>query len=764
VGINFIPKAIPIMRQVNQPPLIENDSETPLPDEVTAVLIHMFNGYRRIVIGRQFQSGFSGAAVYLLRPIRPDGAELPTVVKIAPIHLIQQEWQAYQACIHQRLPDIAPIAAEPVHAPNTGWGGLRYPLVGAGQFQTTSLLDYCHQSDPANITYILAERLFQNLRAIWGQQKTLPEFTLRDSYDHLLPVNLLLTATDSMPPSESHLLTPDTLSPSRTWPAGAYVTLQGFRITEIDHERRTLTLNLPLPLTHDGTPRSYRLRLQDVSFQPDNPYQTGQILESLTGRIMAARNDLLRKQLQPVLPGLDLTTEEVSLPDGTVLPNPLLHLDTILKQRFDVRIACVHGDLHLENVLVEYDSHSRITQLIDFGQARYDHILHDLLRLESSVILHLLPPILAENGYPSTLIHTLYQRLHQVTIGQHVLTPPPGLETVFTALLHIRHEARAYLGPTGDWAEYYQGLTLYLLGSLKYGNLADAVGQEAPKAIAFWAAATTQQLVQTGETKMKNTAQHSSAVSSVLLSTGNGRFWLTDWLDQLTGWSNAPAHMRSSWAGMSLWLLDRAVSRFNPERVIILCASLLLWLAAGYLLLPLWGWSATGSTERLLVLVQAGAAFLLLPPLMAWVTRPDYDDLIIRETWRQRGRLYFLKWAGALAGFTVFAWPGLFVSLLWLWSGVGSLPSLLGWSLAGLAILFSYIAARRIPADRYKMYGHKPTLHEADAYIAFALLVSNIAFLLLIYFFYDFLVWRGMAILTLIAILLAAYIQQRQNK
>jgi hypothetical protein len=131
---------------------------------------------------------------------------------------------------------------------------------------------------------------------------------------------------------------------------------------------------------------------------------------------------------------------------------------------------------------------------------------------------------------------------------------------------------------------------------------------------------------------------------------GNGRFWLADWLNQVTGWSDAPDHMRSSWAGMAIWLLNRLGSLINPERVITGCVMLLLWLAAGYLLLPLWHWTAVDLTERLLILGQVAAAFLLLPPVMAWATRPDYDDLIIRETWRQRGRLYFLKWAGAVAG------------------------------------------------------------------------------------------------------------------
>jgi hypothetical protein len=749
------------MRQVNLPPHIENDSEGPLRAEVTAVLNHMFNGYRRVVVGRRFKSGFSGAAVYLLRPIRPDGAELPTVVKIAPAHLIRQEWQAYQTCIRHRLANIAPIATEPVFAPDTTWGGLRYPLVGAGQFPTISLLDYCRQNDPADITYILAGRLFQSLRATWGQHTIQPEFALGHSYDHLLPVNLLLTAARQTA-TEGHLFTPANAVPS-SWPAGTLLTLQGFRITEIDPGRRMLTLDLPLPVSNEGTPRSYRLRVQNISPWPDELYQVGQIADSLTARVLATKADLLRQQIQAALPDLDLAAKQVPLADGTMLPNPLTHLAAVLKQRFDVRVACIHGDLHLENVLVEYDHRSHIVQLIDFGQARPDHVLHDLLRLESSLILHLLPSLLAASGYPATMVHTLYQRLHEGVAGQRVRAAPPGLERIFTALLHIRQEAKSHLGASGNWAEYYQGLTLYLLGALKYGNLDEPVEDVAPKAIAFWGAATVQQVVQTGEIGMNNGTQINSIASSSLAAAGP-RFWLADWLNQVTGWSDAPPHMRSSWAGMAIWLLDRLGSLINPQRVITGCVSLLLWLAALYLLLPLWHWTAVDLTERLIMMGQVAAAFLLLPPVMAWATRPDYDDLIIRETWRQRGRLYFLKWAGALAGLTTFVWLGTMVSLFWLWLGQTPLPAPLGWLLLAVAVLFSHIAARRIPADRYKMYGHKPTLHKADIFIASGLLVGSLAILLFVYLFYELLLWRGTAVLTIIAFILVALLERRQKK
>jgi hypothetical protein len=145
----------------------------------------------------------------------------------------------------------------------------------------------------------------------------------------------------------------------------------------------------------------------------------------------------------------------------------------------------------------------RNPQLIDFGQARFDHVLHDLLRLESSLILHLLPSLLAEKGYPATMSIPFTNGCTRVMAGQRVRPHHRAWSRSLRLCSTSGTRQNPYLGPTGDWAEYYQGLTLYMLGALKYDNLDEPVAEVVPKAIAFWGAATIQQLVQTGEIPMK---------------------------------------------------------------------------------------------------------------------------------------------------------------------------------------------------------------------------------------------------------------------
>ena len=77
-----------------------------------------------VVIIKEFTVGLSGGRVLEVRPIKADGTpELPTVVKLATVSMIQQEWRAYQKHIHNRLPRVATVSARPT---------LLRPAAGAG--------------------------------------------------------------------------------------------------------------------------------------------------------------------------------------------------------------------------------------------------------------------------------------------------------------------------------------------------------------------------------------------------------------------------------------------------------------------------------------------------------------------------------------------------------------------------------------------------------------------------------------------------------
>jgi class 3 adenylate cyclase len=171
----------------------------------------------------------------------------------------------------------------------------------------------------------------------------------------------------------------------------------------------------------------------------------------------------------------------------------------ILNAVRDVKVADIHGDFNLENILVDPDA--RDVRLIDFALARRDHVLHDLLRLETEIVTKLLPEQLSDADLSSTVVCALYRHLHMLMAVDADATAaqalPAALAQPLMLLKALRALARDYLFRRGDWSEYYQGLTLYLLGALKFKNLDRVPSAPLPKQVAFWAAAMACTLHQT---------------------------------------------------------------------------------------------------------------------------------------------------------------------------------------------------------------------------------------------------------------------------
>ncbi|MCP4538378.1 MAG: protein kinase [Chloroflexi bacterium] len=476
---------------------VENPKRLPLPAEVEAILKRTFATHQRVVIKAELGSGFSGSRVFLVHPIQ-DAPELPAVVKIAPAALIEREYQAYQKHIHNKLSGAAEIRNEPISLPGSDWAGLCYRLVGSGIFEIESLNSFCRHASVKDIWHVLEKRLFKRIAPLWQFSHTSPQFNLQASYDRLLPVNLLLGPT-ALPTSVLHQpLSPDTVD-ERSFKQGDYVRLEGFVVTEVDPDNRTVTLNLPA--SPNGLFVSYRVRLQPVDVP--SSYRVSDVIDSVECVVTATRDDLLRTYARRAL-GLDLldavTAETLTLSGSTdtVLPNPLVVLADILNEPRHVRVAYVHGDLNMENILVAPDT--RDVRLIDFAMARQDHVLHDLLRLETGVVTWLLPEALAEARLPAETIYRLYEQLHWAARSTGYFSVPeklhPAMRKAFVMLATIRKMARGCLFAPDDWGEYYRGLTLYLLGALKFKNLDDVPQAPLPKQVAFWGAASAQWLLQ----------------------------------------------------------------------------------------------------------------------------------------------------------------------------------------------------------------------------------------------------------------------------
>lgn len=486
-----------------------------LPPDVNKVLETMFTSYSQVIVKSEFSGGFGGSRVFLVRSIRQDGKpELPSVVKVDEFDRIAQEWQAYQNCIQNRLPNVAKISGEPVYPPGNQQGGVRYPLAGDGAFNVVSLQDYYHQASIDEIEYVLKERLFKSLEKLWEQKGFQAELNLHTAYDSFLYPNLMIEYVTIPIGTISRQLRPDNVrTQTHSYQVEEKILLSGFEVVRILRKSQTIILDIPSEL-----PGAYRLQVHSV---PDlDTYEVGQIIhQPLTGRVKKTREGALQEQAAKVLgSGVDLTAVSLSVANYDPLPNPLVALPKLLNLSFDAYITCIHADLHLGNVLVEPKSGN--IHLIDFVNAREDHVLRDFLHLELAIVTRLIPVELDRAELSPKRIISFYERLHCALRYPGQISAPTGLEKPFAMLNIIRETAEHHLFKKGEWQEYYYCLIFYLLGSLRYGDLDGIPGA---KQTAFWAAATVLKLADAEVSCNEFVIDHINETHSSSLTSGKGK-------------------------------------------------------------------------------------------------------------------------------------------------------------------------------------------------------------------------------------------------
>ncbi len=472
-----------------------------LTSEVEMVLQRMFRKFGQVAVETEFNRGLSGSRVFRVRLVEEGGrAQLPAVIKVAPSDLIQKEWQAYRTLVEHTLPNVARLdPSSLVLSTHSLWGGLRYTLVGGGTFEVQSLYDYYQTASEDDLFWVLEKRLFEIMGSNWWlDNRANRAFQMQADYDRLLPVNLLISFVEAPATDDVRIVEASSNLSVAPIIAGDYIQLKGFVVAEIDPIQQRITLNLS-PASAGRPPVSCRLHLTEV---PDvSRYRTGEVIDSLYGQVVATRDDLLEQLVRGIVDtDIDLSGTQLTLPAGPgqtssiSLPNPLLSYQRLLPEFIPGNAAAVHGALNLEDIPI--DPATREVSLIDFATVRHGHALHDLLRLETEVVIKLIPPALIEAGLPVDTIYAFYEQLHWATLYPAQNISPSTLKKPFTMLKVIRKMAGKCLFNSDDWREYYQGLVLYLLGALKFKNMQKLPAAPLPSQTLFWGAATMQYLLE----------------------------------------------------------------------------------------------------------------------------------------------------------------------------------------------------------------------------------------------------------------------------
>ena len=80
------------------------------------LLSRLFAGARELRIVSEFTDGRTATRVFLVRPTDESGIEaLPAVIKVGPKSLIQEEWQATQRHVLDRLSGFVPVRNVPAY-------------------------------------------------------------------------------------------------------------------------------------------------------------------------------------------------------------------------------------------------------------------------------------------------------------------------------------------------------------------------------------------------------------------------------------------------------------------------------------------------------------------------------------------------------------------------------------------------------------------------------------------------------------------------
>lgn len=241
---------------------------------------------------------------------------------------------------------------------------------------------------------------------------------------------------------------------------------------------------------------------------------------------------------------------------------------------------------------------------------------------------------------------------------------------------------------------------------------------------------------------------------------------LKSWNESVFGWSEADEHMLSSWEGRVLHGMSAITDRISPRGLLTFLLTLALWMLTWWLIGPMLAWPLGDESYRQIVFIKYGVATLLVPLLVTLVTPAEKQELFELNTLKQRVTLWRVKFTGALVGFWLFSVIIIIITLIAYYFNLLFVTPIRVF-LTFVPLFFSYITARRIPVDRYKMFEGEFRPHEADFFfLGTFLFVAPSTSIFLYYnywFFTDKTVTPIIALSALIAITLWEYRKRNQH-
>lgn len=439
-------------------------------------------------------AGFSGAYVYKIVQNNH-----PVIVKIAHPAVIKREvdnYDSYVTTLGERSPRKF---TETVESEDGLEAMLRYTF--AGNVDPSTLFEFLETEGNGAVNQVrkMLRKMFtvgnvERPRSWWGRADPVTT-SCRDHYDRWMPVYLALQWLPGVV-DNAELLNAEHIyrkHVDRLVP-GQIVKLQDFQVEKEKGEVVTLYL---------GDPYAPSFRVKLMGATADTIRDT----EPIYASIKETRRTLFEKHGKAIDKFFSADHEHFRF-NGYNYNNPLYYLDEMLDKPHDAIVSTIHGDLNLRNILIEEKSSAHdllLTKLlnklldkqydwwlIDFASTQKGPVLLDLQWLEVQVINWLLVPALQQAGHGPHALRILLTALH------HRRPLPLRLRSkqviaLYKLLVEIRRLAEGYLvSPRQNperWQEYYRGLTLAMLSTLKHEQLSEEIGDQV-KTYALIGAAT----------------------------------------------------------------------------------------------------------------------------------------------------------------------------------------------------------------------------------------------------------------------------------
>jgi hypothetical protein len=390
---------------------IELHPDIDLTSSERQVLKSLFKRYDRVVLEREFRSGYSGARALLVVPILADGRkDAHTIVKISSRGAISQEYQNYRHFVADSLPPItARIQRAPIASPKADLAALQYTFVGhAGSVPQSLRQRLLQQPDPA-----LIDKLFDSFGANWWMQRTPYTFRLAQEYDRKLPTHYFVRPSEN----DGRLVDGRTAPGQINLEIGDVVSLQHFEAPVARVGGTSWSLKGP------AVPGQPSLRIRWIGDAPPN---------GSGAQVIQTRNGFLADRTE----GMDLGG----------LQNPIYKLEGVMRESLSGTRSTIHGDLNLENALL---GQGDLVWLIDFAETRQGHAIYDFAHLYAEVVSHILAPSIND---PRAFLEILDDDADPL-------------------LARVRSVARRCLFNPADPREFDLAVYLSGLGALKFDNL-----------------------------------------------------------------------------------------------------------------------------------------------------------------------------------------------------------------------------------------------------------------------------------------------------